>query len=414
MPWTTTKNPARAGLKVIFVYNLVIQNTRGTSDLGDFNTFAYQKQYYRFIILIMYNTKQAMNFKVYLSRHKKIFDKELDRFFQEKKKEFRQVDKVLYDLTVKVQKQALRGGKRLRPLLCLLAYDLAGGKDKKKIIKAGIALELIHQFLITHDDIIDRDEKRYGKASMWRDYQNTFEKKYKKKDIHLGNSMAMIAGDHMNILARAALNESSFDNKTLNKANNWFNTLLFDTFAGWQIQYFLNFEDIDKVDEKIFLKGMRLVSGRYTFEGPLVLGLILAGNKKPEKALRIYSENVGIAYQITDDILGMFGKSKDTGKPVGNDFREGKKSLLVLRAYKKANNEDKKFLKKLLGKQFTQRKFKRILKIIIDTGSLKYSLQLAKEHVEKGKKAISSLKQSNQGVVEILHHLADFAVERKR
>ncbi|OGV90615.1 hypothetical protein A3A66_03865 [Microgenomates group bacterium RIFCSPLOWO2_01_FULL_46_13] len=349
-----------------------------------------------------------------LDRFKAKFDRQLEIFLIDKINQHRQVDPVLADMTKRVAKRVLRGGKRIRPLLIKLAYDLAGGKDSEKIIKAGIAIELLHQYLLTHDDIIDRDQIRYGGDTLEVDYHKLFQKKFNKTDPHLGLSLGIIAGDHLHTLALDALTESGFPAESIIKAVNWLNQILYDTVAGFQITYFQNHLPIAKAEETDYLKGILLVSGRYTIEAPLMLGLILADNTSIKSALHHYSQNVGLGFQMQDDILGLFGNTKTTGKPVGNDIREGKKTLLLVKTYKRVNSEEKKFLQKCVGKNITQIQLRQIQHLVKKSGTLKECQNLAKDYVKKGKRALFTLKVTPSQATTLLTDIADFLITRSK
>lgn len=353
-----------------------------------------------------------MNLQTVLNQNKKVIDDQLEKFFSKKEKQHRLIDPSLSQVTQIVAKQALSGGKRIRPLLAQVSYKLSGGKNLSRATKASVSLELLHQYFLVHDDIIDRDEKRYGQPTIELQYQKLFRQKYKARDKHLGLSLGIITGDYICALAHSAILESGFNSEKITNSLKLLEKAIFLTSAGWQIQFFQNQEKLKTANEKISLKGAELVSARYTFETPLMLGTLLSGNNKYDAILKNYSKNVGLAFQIKDDILGIFGEPSITGKPAGNDFREGKKTLLVLRAYKKATNEDKKFIEKYLGKQITQTQLKRLKEIILSTKSLYYSAQLAEKYAYKGIKSIISLPNSTQK--STLEELAKFVVNRDK
>jgi len=356
-----------------------------------------------------------MNFNIFFIKRKTTVDRELKRFFADREKEYKNLDSLLFEMTVNVRKHVLRGGKRGRPFLCFLAYKLVGGIDNKAITRASISLELLHQFLLTHDDIVDRDEKRYGGPTLEMVYKDIFKRKFGVDENHPGKALAMIAGDLLEQLGYKALYSSEFGEKIVLEAAQEINKVAIETVAGWQIQYFQNFELISEANQKQFLKGMELVSAKYSFELPLMVGLILAGKKQVyEKILTKYAYHVGMAYQIQDDILGVFGKSKKTGKPSGNDVREGKKTLLILKAYKNASSKEKEFMKKVIGTDLNSRELNQVREIIKTTGSFDESKKMAQDHIIKGKSVLEKLpRKADKQAIEKFKQLADFAVKRK-
>ena len=158
---------------------------------------------------------------------------------------------------------------------------------------------------------------------------------------------------------------------------------------------------------------MRLVSSSYSFEMPLMLGVILGkGSEELRVNLKEYAYYTGMAFQIQDDILGVFGESEVTGKPVGNDIREGKKTLLVLKLFERAGNKERRMLKEKLGSNVSDKDIRVIQKLIRESGSLGYSKKLALESVDKAKAAINKVGDKSGDEVEFLANLAEFSVAR--
>ena len=138
-----------------------------------------------------------------LSRYQEKINSELKKFFNKKIKETSKVSFYNARDIRLLRDYVLRGGKRLRPILVIIGYFLAGGKNKKEILKTSLAIELIHNFLLIHDDIVDRDDFRRGKPSLHCLYQKMF------KNCHLGISLIMVNGDIANILKYAILTNSN-------------------------------------------------------------------------------------------------------------------------------------------------------------------------------------------------------------
>lgn len=343
------------------------------------------------------------------------FDRVLENFFDRRIAEYGSIDPILTEMLELLSRQALRGGKRVRPFLCYLGYRLGGGVREKKILKACITVELVHQFLLIHDDIADRDEQRRGELSLHLTYEKLLEQRYHRKNSHLGEALAMGAGNLLYSLARQALYESDFPPKRIVEGGIWISEYLTKTVAGWAMQFYQLNQTIGKIDEADYLKATTLVNAYYAVEGPMVLGFILAGNS--DRALRTmvtqYAIGVGTAFQIRDDILGMFGDTKQIGKPVGNDFREGKKTSLIIRAYNQANDSDKRFLEEKIGTLITAAELKQVQTIIQETGALDQATKLARDYVEKGKAALQTV-DGNKHTLQLLKELADFVVEREK
>ncbi len=330
---------------------------------------------------------------------KRAIEKELLLFFMTKKKE------ASFEIWQKIKSFTMRGGKRIRPQLMYYGYLAGRGKDKKSILKASCSLELIHSSLLIHDDVIDKDKKRRGADTVW--YKFTRE----SGSEHYGYSQAIVAGDLASAWAFECMMNAEFPDKLKLKALQQFILMLNEVNYGQILD--IKFQAKDKVSRKDVMEVLKFKTAKYTIENPLLLGAILADapvsllNK-----LSAYAVPVGIAFQIQDDILGMFGKEKKTGKAVGADLREGKKTLLIVKALEKALLPDKKFLLNSLGNNaLTRKDVERAKNIILETGSLDYAKKLARRMVAFGKKNLNShLLPSSVKIY--LNDLADFVIER--
>ncbi len=155
-------------------------------------------------------------------------------------------------------------------------------------------------------------------------------------------------------------------------------------------------------------------TAKYTFEGPLHLGAILGGaDDKFLNQLSQYAIPAGIAFQIQDDILGIFGDEKKTGKPVGSDIRQGKYTILVAKAFEKANPRQKKILARCLGnKNLTKKDIEDFRKVIIESGSLDYAKNLAMKLVWEAKKELEKIKMNSE-TKKFLRGIAEYMIKRE-
>jgi geranylgeranyl diphosphate synthase type I len=167
--------------------------------------------------------------------------------------------------------------------------------------------------------------------------------------------------------------------------------------------------------EKQILQMFEGKTSRYTFEGPLHFGSILSGNGEGLlQDFSNYSLPLGKAFQIRDDILGVFGNEKKMGKPVGSDIIEGKQTLLLLKALQKGDTRQKNKIKKYLGKKdLNENELGEFRQIIEATGSLKYSQDLAKHFVDEALKVIERAKIKNDEARFFLEGIAKYIIERE-
>ncbi len=236
-----------------------------------------------------------------------------------------------------VQSLCERGGKRLRPGLCVsgaLAVDEKA--DWQPLIQAGVALELLQAYFLIHDDWMDDDDERRGGPTAHIQLAKAFRSK------KIGACSAILAGDHAVALAQAELAELKVSPSRLVKAYRSFAWMQLMAVAGQQ----LDVKGTTKYPELTY----ELKTASYTVQGPLRLGAELAGAKTSTlDALSAYGLPAGIGFQLRDDLIGVFGDPEKTGKIRGNDLRSGKNTSLLRLAKKRLKGRELASLKKVVG-----------------------------------------------------------------
>ncbi|XLQ20295.1 MAG: polyprenyl synthetase family protein [Candidatus Moraniibacteriota bacterium] len=352
---------------------------------------------------------ELAEFKVSIDREIEIY---LDRVIAESKK--RDLDIFMIDAIKYYKKTILAGGKRIRPIMMCLGYRAAGGKNHSEILKTSISIELIHSFLLMHDDIIDRDDFRHGKKTIharYRDYNKSLLNN--NEPDHFGQSIAMIIGDFVYSLGNQVLFESKFDAKLIVGALNRTQQIVGLTCIGEIQDVYMEYSK--KATEEDVLKMYENKTAKYTFEGPLQLGAMLAGaDKEFCDSLGGYAVPIGIAFQIQDDMLGVFGDEKKTGKPVGSDIVEGKLTFMVKRAYNNATIDQKNILDEYLGnKNMTDKDIIKFQNMIIESGAKKDCDEYSKKLIKESKKALMKIKIDDY-VKSFLLEIADYLNNREK
>lgn len=278
---------------------------------------------------------------------------------------------------------ALSGGKRLRPYMTLLAYKSYGGTDDAQIIPIMAAQELLHLSMLIHDDIIDRDFSRYGVKNVSGSYMDIYALRIpdSAERIHFSNSSALMAGDLLlsgayELCLRANVNDSQ---KLL--AQSYLGSAVFSVVGGELLDTESPFQPVETVDARNIAL---LKTASYSFNAPLLTGAALAGAASSELAkLASYAELVGIAYQFTDDLLGVFGDRSLTGKSTISDLAEGKRTLLLQHTYAHCSESEKIILEKLIGKtDLTNEEADDIRSIIVSSGAKALIEQTIRDHTE--------------------------------
>lgn len=236
-----------------------------------------------------------------------------------------------------VRDLTLRGGKRLRAALVLVGYLAHNDKlPEEPALDASVAFELLQTYLLVHDDWMDGDELRRGGPSvpaMLRRHHGS---------QHLGDAAAILAGDYAAALSLDVLSRLEAPPDRLVRALSLFAEIQQHVICGQQIDI------AGRVTEVEAFYGLK--TGSYTVRGPLLLGAILAGApRNVMMGLEEYAGPMGIAFQMQDDLLGVFGDSAKTGKPVGEDLRKAKSTVVLHKARTVLQGADRKLFDAVVG-----------------------------------------------------------------
>jgi geranylgeranyl diphosphate synthase type I len=316
-------------------------------------------------------------FVALLSTVQKDIDQRLESFFADKLEVASPHGREVAAMIAAVARLGLRGGKRLRPALLIAGYQVVKPEaDLEVALDAGLALELLHTYLLVHDDWMDGDALRRGGPTVHAELQKRF------KDEHRGNSSAILAGDYAAALATEVLARLRAPIARMPALFKVFAEMQEHAIIGQQLDVAATTSDPEAA--------YALKTGSYTVRGPLVFGAVLAGAKPSTlKALEAYSAPVGIAFQLADDLLSAFGNPGATGKALGNDLRAGKRTPLVLEALKRARGRDKTVLAKAFGNaRAKEAEILRALEVLERTGARKKTEARIEELLEEAHGAL--------------------------
>lgn len=302
-------------------------------------------------------------------------------------------------------------GKLLRGIAVILAYEMNGKKVDTNILNVAAAMELAHSSLLIHDDIMDNDYVRRGKKTIFSQYVDSVQEKT-HNPIFYGQSMGMAVGDIGFFLAFELLNKASH---TSHQNLMEIFTQELQLVGPAQMYDFHYGQTNDEPTPAEIMNVYRFKTGRYTFSLPLKLGAMLADSDQDQiKQLELFGENLGIAFQIHDDYLGVFGLEEETGKPVGSDIRENKKTLLRTMLLAAVNDVEKKKLMTLYGNSSCSKE------------DMVYVLELHKQYrivdqlkaeeqqyIQITKKIVEKLNIKQQ-YKDLLKDLITYTVERKK
>ncbi len=268
------------------------------------------------------------------------------------------------------------GGKRFRPILLLLACEAVGGKLSEAIY-AAVAIEMLHNFTLIHDDVMDHAELRRGRLTI-----------HKKWD----ENTAILAGDEMIAQSYKVLLKTK--SSALKPVLHVYTDALVQVCEGQGLDK--EFESKKNVSLADYFKMISKKTGRVISASTEIGGIVGGGSKKQLIALRKYGECFGKAFQIMDDLLDVVGITKQFGKKIGGDIKEGKKTYLFIKAMEKVRGSDRKFLLSISPSVKLSEVFvNRTKKIYFQSGAIAEAKKEILKNTRKAQQAIDLLPSSN-------------------
>ncbi len=274
---------------------------------------------------------------------------------------------------VDAARRAVTGGKRLRPAFAYWGWRAAGGSAERldAIVTAAAAIELVHASALAHDDVMDDSATRRGQPAAHRAFAQLRAPDSSPAEAQrFGRAAAILLGDLLLSWSDELLGRSGFEPQAIARGRVYFDLLRSEVIAGQYLDVLA--QTHAKTSPAETLRVVRYKSAKYTVERPLQFGAALANAQPPLlSALSSYGVPLGEAFQLRDDILGVFGETRVTGKPSGDDIREGKRTLLVARAYAKATTTQRSVLDNNVGDpRLDVSGIADVQRVIKDTGAL--------------------------------------------
>ena len=309
--------------------------------------------------------------------------------------------------------QFCTGGKMLRAVLVDLGYQITGGKEHDQaLLPIQASVELIHASLLIHDDIIDRSEKRREKDTMHRVFASTHrENGYRGNSDNYGQSIAMLTGDVALCLAFYFALGSQFDTDRKLTAISHFVENLIKTGLGQAMDLSLTVRaEVDRSE----IRTMTLYkTAFYTVVAPLQLGGLLGGAGEQTRTLfEGFGRPLGEAYQLQDDILGVFGEEEEIGKSTLSDLKEGKRTLLFQHGLELSSGKDKEHLLNNLGNPAANGEDLRRVRRTLENCGARRIVQEECERLKEIAKDIIPALTTDPRVSSLLDQLCDYIVRR--
>jgi geranylgeranyl pyrophosphate synthase len=301
-----------------------------------------------------------------LEKFKRVIDPLIDSFIQKKIDELpKDRDFIFLANYFKYLKDFIKDGKRIRPYVAYITYLSFGGKNNKDLIKNLVFLEIFHYFCLVHDDIMDNSKKRHG---------------IKTVNEKFGNSEAILLGDYLFSWAWEILLAIKLDDDRKEKLISLFRETVDDVFLGQIL-------DVDSTHKKIvsndlILKKTLHKTAGYSFIKPMLIGLLLTKeyNNENKKFCNKLGKNLGLAFQIQDDLLDITSDFKGNKTPL-KDITEGTHTIFSNYVFKNGSNKEKEILAKNFGKNINNPE--EVKKVFYDSGAIEYGKKLFNSYINK-------------------------------
>ena len=301
----------------------------------------------------------------------------------------------------------LAGGKRLRPAFAYWGYRAAGGADSDAVIRACASLEFLQACALIHDDVMDASDTRRGNPSVHKQFEALHTlNNWSGSGSLFGEGAAILVGDLALSWADEMLLTSGIDSAQTLRAKAVYDVMRTELMSG---QYLDLLEQVrGQITQERAETVIRYKSAKYTIERPLHMGAAIAdANVDLLTSLSSYGLSLGEAFQLRDDLLGVFGEPSITGKPAGDDLREGKQTMLIAFAYSHATANDCAVLTKHLGSNAISPAEIEILQdILINCGAQKFIEQRISDCLDA---ALTSL-ENPAYEIEVKNALTELAI----
>jgi geranylgeranyl diphosphate synthase, type I len=291
----------------------------------------------------------------------------------------------------------MREAKRIRPITTIFGYKCF--KNDEKIVGPSISIELMQAYLLIHDDIIDKSNLRRGKPSLHKIQEGNSGEDF-------GINMAILSGNICASYMYESILESDFANSEKIEAIRYLSWINNRENYGQALDLV---QGIKNVTEEEVIKIYELKTATYTIMGPLYLGCALANAPKEKVSeLQKYAYNVGVSFQIQDDVNGILSSEAEIGKTNDSDVKEGKKTLIIIKALELCNEDEKKFILEKYGKEnILPEEIERMRKIIRNCGAYDYCKREIERFIEEAKVSIKDIELRDEGK-NFLLEMADY------
>lgn len=309
------------------------------------------------------------------------------------------------------------GGKRVRPAFCYWSYIAASeGEPDAALLTAAASLDLLHVSALMHDDVMDASDTRRGVAAAHRQYETRHRRLHGSGDAEsFGRAGAILLGDLLLTLSVEMFDQAGLRPEAHSKGSVYLQVMRTEVVLGQFLDLTLQALPPESVDDRLSqaVQVTEYKTARYSVRRPCQVGGALAGaDPRLNQALAAFGSPLGRAFQLRDDLLGIFGDPEVTGKPAGDDLREGKHTVLVALAMTHGSPTAKDQLAKMLGNpELVEKDIDMARQIMVDSGALRLAEDRIKQEYHSALEALTNAHLTEPGQIA-LREMARLCVER--
>lgn len=356
----------------------------------------------------------SVNTTLHPSHSKEMIDAFLQPLISLKAEEAREIDPAYATLWQAIESLYLAGGKRFRSYMTLLVFEAYSDEPLESIIPSAAAQELLHLAMLIHDDIIDRDFVRYGVknvAAQYLDHYETLLKNGRDKE-HFAQSAAMLSGDLLISEAFILITETQANPSAILSAQRLLAKAIFHVIGGELLDTEASFKGIAAAHPLVIAEQK---TASYSFVTPFLMGAALAEAPQAQRELlQELGQQVGIAYQLRDDVIGVFGNEALTGKSSEGDIREGKRTVLIDEFYRRASQPQRAHFDSVFGHQdASSDDVASVRQLLIESGAKDALESMIEAYHDHSSTLIEQL-TVDQAHKDAFRHLIQLCLQRER
>ncbi len=338
----------------------------------------------------------------------------LAQFLARQERIITDIDPALEEYASAVNDFILKGGKRVRPVFAYWAARAAGASDSEELLTCVSGLELLQASALIHDDLIDDSNTRRGAPSVHRRFESLHRlHRWSGSGRDFGSAAAILLGDLCMAWSDELFTGSGMGPDALLRARPDFDRMRTEVSAGQYLDILAEFRR--DVSRETAMKVARFKAAKYTIERPMLVGASLAGaDAELKRRFSDFGLPLGEAFQLRDDILGVFGDPAQTGKPAGDDLREGKHTYLIAVAWENSSPTGRELITQRLGDpELTEAQITRLRDVLEETGARRETEERIDRLTEDAETAFERLKSDiDPESVPVFERLLVKAVKR--